>query len=181
MSWEAHRWTAKSPSELLHTFGPHGVNDLVRQSLNAVWRDMPEDVRTFDAAARVAREVFDRNINVWRRIKQPTPEDFFADLQPHQADGYMRQAMVTCWMMMPRAGGRRVADAVAIVTDIFERNMAAWQEDNDAFTKGRAKSRSKSKGKAKAAASSAAKKPAGKPAKAGKAAAPKKSSAARRR
>src|SRR5688500_12213158 len=180
MSWEAHRWTAKTPSELLHTFGPHGVNDLVRQSLNAVWRDMPEDVRTFDAARRVAREVFDRNINVWRRIKQPTPEDFFADLQPHQADQYMRQAMVTCWMMMPRAGGRRVADAVAIVTDIFERNMAAWQEDNDAFTKGRAKS--KSKGKAKPAAKTAAKKSGPKkPGKAGKAAATKKSTAARRR
>ena len=157
MSWEAHRWTAKTLSELLHTFGPHGVNDLVRQSLNAVWRDLPDELRTFDAAMRAAREVFDRNIAVWRRIKQPTPADFFADLQPHQADQYMRQAMVTCWMMMPRTGGRQVPDAIAIVADIFDRNMAGWVEDHDTFTKGRA-AKKKSRAKAPAAKKPAAKK-----------------------
>ena len=36
MSWEAYRWTAKTPSELLHTLGPHGVDHLVRQYLDAV-------------------------------------------------------------------------------------------------------------------------------------------------
>ena len=45
MSWEAYRWTAKTPSELLHTLGPHGVDHLVRQYLDAVWRELPDDQR----------------------------------------------------------------------------------------------------------------------------------------
>ena len=43
MSWEAFRLTSKSPSELLHTLGPHGVDDLMRQALNAAWRDYPTE------------------------------------------------------------------------------------------------------------------------------------------
>ena len=67
MSWEAFRWTAKSPSELYHVLGPHGVDDLVRQMIAAVWRDMPAEERTFEGAVRAARQVYDRNIAVWRR------------------------------------------------------------------------------------------------------------------
>ena len=75
-----------------------------------------------------------RNIAAWRRIKQPTPEAFFADLGHTNADGHFRQAMVLCWMMMPRSGGRKVGDALKIVTQIFERNLAAWAEDETTFT-----------------------------------------------
>jgi hypothetical protein len=148
MSWEAHRWTAKTPSELYHVLGPHGVDDLIRQAIAAAWRDLPGEGRTFDLGVAAARQVFDRNINVWRRIKQPGPEAFFADLQPHAADGFLRQAMVLTWMMMPRTGGREVKDAIRIVSDIFERNMAAWEADNATFTGaiGRKKGQAKRKG-----------------------------------
>jgi hypothetical protein len=150
MSWEAFRWTAKSPSELYHVLGPHGVDDLVRQMIAAVWRDLPAEGRTFEGAVQAARQVFDRNIGVWKRIKKPGPEEFFADLQPHPADGFLRQAMVLTWMMMPRTGGREVKDALRIIADIFERNLAAWDEDNVTFTGGKKKTRKPAKPAAKA-------------------------------
>jgi len=134
MSWEAFRWTAKSPSELYHVLGPHGVDDLVRQMIAAVWRELPAEGRTLDAGVAAARQVYDRNVAVWRRIKQPTPEAFFADLQPHEADGFLRQAMVVTWMMMPRTGGREVLEALRIVGHIFDRNLEAWADDNATFT-----------------------------------------------
>lgn len=134
MSWEAFRWTAKSPSELYHVLGPHGVDDLIRQALAACWRDLPDEQRSFKRAVDVAREVHDRNVAVWRKIKQPTPESFFADLGHTNAEGHFRQAMVLCWMMMPRVGGRKVTDALKIVTAIFERNLDAWAEDERTFT-----------------------------------------------
>ena len=59
MSWEAFRWTAKSPSELYHVLGPHGVDDLVRQMIAAVWRDLPAEGRTFEGAVQASRQVFD--------------------------------------------------------------------------------------------------------------------------
>jgi hypothetical protein len=134
MSWEALRWTAKSPSEIYHILGPHGVDELVRQALASCWRDLPDEQRSFKRAVEVARDVHARNITVWRRIKQPTPEAFFADLGHTNADGHFRQAMVLCWMMMPRTGGRKVTDALKIVTQVFERNLAAWAEDEATFT-----------------------------------------------
>ncbi len=149
MSWEAYRWTAKTPSELFHTLGPHGVDELIRNSLADVWRALPEEGRSVDAAIEAAREVASRNISVWRKIKQPTPAAFFEDLRPTNADGHFRQAMVLCWMMMPRAGGRKVSDALKIVARIFERNLAAWQEDYETFTGLRAKARRKPKPMAK--------------------------------
>ena len=139
MSWEAFRWTAKSPSELYHVLGPHGVDELIRQALASCWRDLPEERRSFKRAVDVAREVHDRNITTWKKIKQPTPEAFFADLGHTNADGHFRQAMVLCWMMMPRAGGRKVTDALKIVTQVFERNLAAWAEDEATFTGKRVK------------------------------------------
>jgi hypothetical protein len=160
MSWEAFRWTAKSPSELYHVLGPHGVDDLVRQMIAAVWRDLPVEGRTFEGAVEASRQVFDRNIAVWRRIKKPGPEEFFADLQPHPADGFMRQAMVLTWMMMPRTGGREVKDALRIVSDIFERNLTAWDEDNATFTGGnKKKSRKPAKPAAKARKAKAMERP----------------------
>jgi hypothetical protein len=158
MSWEAFRWTAKSPSELYHVLGPHGVDDLLRQAVAACWRMLPEENRTFDAARQVARGVFDRNIKVWKSIKKPTPDAFFKDLFPTDADGFVRQAMVLCWMMMPRTGGREVTDALKIVGHIFERNLESWEDDNRTFTKG-AKFSTKSKRPRKAAEAGADGKP----------------------
>src|SRR3954452_14476725 len=134
MSWEAYRWTAKSPSELFHVLGPHGVDHLVRQALDACWRELPDDKRTLADVTASAREVFGRNTRVWNRIKKPEPAAFFEDLQPKPADQFIRQAMVTCWMMMPRTGGRQLSDVTKIVTRIFERNLAAWDEDNATLT-----------------------------------------------
>ena len=134
MSWEAYRWTAKTPSELYHTLGPHGVDELIRNALADVWRELPGETRSVDQAIAAAREVANRNISVWRKIKQPSPAAFFEDLRPTSADGHFRQAMVLCWMMMPRTGGRKVSDALKIVAQIFERNLTAWQEDNETFT-----------------------------------------------
>jgi len=139
MNWEAYRWTAKSPSELYRTLGPHGVDHLVRQMLDSCWRKTPEETRTLQDVKKLAREVLERNIQVWARIKQPSPAAFFEDLLPNEADQYLRQAMVVCWMMMPRTGGRKVADVRSIVTDIFQRNMDAWDADDATFTGKRSK------------------------------------------
>ena len=136
MSWEAHRWTAKSPSELFHVFGPHGVDSLVREALNACWRQLPENGRTFAAVRRAADEVFARNRAAWGSIKKPTPEAFFDHLLPNEADRFLRQAMVLCWMMLPRAGGRDLKDVIKVLSAIYERTMAAWEQDNQTFTKG---------------------------------------------
>jgi hypothetical protein len=134
MSWEAYRWTAKTPSELYQTLGPHGVDHLVRQMLDACWREHPMETRTLAGVRRAAQEVFDRNMAVWGRIKKPSPAAFFEDLLPNAADGFLRQAMVLCWMMLPRAGGRDVKDVRRIVGEIFNRNLAAWSEDEATFT-----------------------------------------------
>src|SRR6185503_19929142 len=129
----------KTPSELYHTLGPHGVDELIRNALADVWRELPDEGRSVDAAIRAAREVAERNIAVWKRIKQPSPAAFFEDLRPSSSDGHFRQAMVLCWMMMPRAGGRKVTDALKIVSQVFERNLANWQDDNETFTGVKAK------------------------------------------
>lgn len=134
MSWEAYRWTAKTPSELYQTLGPHGVDHLVRQMLDACWREHPMEVRTLGGVQKAAQEVFDRNMAVWGRIKKPSPAAFFENLLPHAADGFLRQAMVLCWMMLPRAGGRDVRDVRRIVSEIYQRNLAAWTEDEGTFT-----------------------------------------------
>lgn len=157
MSWEAYRWTAKSPSELYHVLGPHGVDHLVRQALDACWRELPDDRRTLSDVTAAAREVFERNLRVWRRVKKPEPAAFFEDLMPKPADQFLRQAMVTTWMMMPRTGGRQLGDVVRIITAIFERNMSAWDEDNATFT-GKAKKRAAAKGAAKTKSNPAPKK-----------------------
>jgi hypothetical protein len=146
MSWEANRWTAKTPAELYHTLGPHGVDDLIRKSMDVCWRQLPAEGRVLADAQKAAREVFERNMAVWAKVKKPSPEAFFADLPPHEADHLMRQAMVTCWMMMPRAGGRDVAEVRQIVGGIFTRNMNAWEEDEVTFT-GKAKSKAAPKKK----------------------------------
>ena len=158
MSGEAYRWTAKTPSELYHTLGPHGVDHLIRQMLDACWRKLPDDGRSVAVAKRAAQEVYDRNMAVWAKIKQPSPEAFFQDLLPIDTEQYMRQAMVTCWMMMPRAGGRKESDVRRIVGEIFQRNIDAWENDEATFTGKKSKSSgaakkvkpAKAKGKAKA-------------------------------
>lgn len=134
MSWEAYRWTAKTPSELYQTLGPQGVDHLVRQMLDACWREHPAETRTLASVQKAAQEVFDRNMKVWARIKKPSPAAFFEDLLPHAADGFFRQAMVLCWMMLPRAGGRDVGEVRRIVSAIYQRNLDSWAEDEATFT-----------------------------------------------
>jgi hypothetical protein len=79
-------------------------------------------------------EVYERNMRHWSSIKKPTPQAFFENLLPYTADGHVRQALVLTWMMLPRAGGRDFKDVRRIVTDIFQRNLAAWDEDHRTFT-----------------------------------------------
>ena len=134
-SWEAFRLTSKSPSELLHTLGPHGVDELVRQMLAACWRDSESEGRTYKTVQTFAREVFDRNLKVWNAIKKPSPAAFFENLLPHPADGLARQALVLCRMMMPR-GKNSIVEVGKVVAHVFDRNLAAWDEDYDIFTKG---------------------------------------------
>jgi hypothetical protein len=134
MSWEAFRWTAKSPSELYHVLGPHGVDELVRQSLSVCWRESPAEGRSLKGVMAIAQEVFDRNMSAWAKIKQPSPAAFFDNLLPRPADQFMRQAMVLCWMMMPRTGGRDVAEVRRIVGELFRRNLDAWEQDDATFT-----------------------------------------------
>ena len=134
MSWEAFRLTSKSPSELYTVMGPAGVDGLVRQALQECWTSLPETDRTFDAWKRRAEQTFTRNRKVWSGIKKPTPAAFFDDLAPFPSDGHLRQAMVMCWMMMPRAGGRDFKFVVKTMDQIFQRNMEAWALDNRTFT-----------------------------------------------
>ena len=134
MSWEAYRWTAKSPSELYEILGPQGVDKLVRQMLDTCWRESPIEGRSLDSVKKIAQQIFDRNMAVWARIKKPSPEAFFENLLPNPADGFLRQAMVLAWMMMPRAGGRDVGTVRKIVGEIYQRNLANWQEDEATFT-----------------------------------------------
>ncbi len=134
MSWEAFRLTSKSPSEVLHVLGPHGVDDLIRKMMDECWRNSPEEGRTFQSVKKLVQEVYDRNMKVWSAIKKPAPTAFFANLRPSAADGHMRQALVLAWMMMPRAGGRNFSDVKKIVAKIFERNLAAWEQDNRTFS-----------------------------------------------
>jgi hypothetical protein len=150
MSWEAHRLTSKSPAEVYAVLGPHGCDDLIRQAWAGCWREYPEETRTFKAVRQRFFEVFSRNLNIWKRIKKPTPEAFFADFIAHDpVEGHLRQAMVLSWMMMPRAGGRTFSDTVKIIQRLYERNLAAWDEDNATFTAGPGKKRLNAKGSKK--------------------------------
>ena len=133
MSWEAFRLTSKSPSELYAVMGPAGVDGLVRQALQECWSSLPEDMRTYEAWRDRAAKTFARNRKVWSAIKKPTPAAFFDNLAPYPSDGHLRQAMVMCWMMLPRAGGRHFKDVVKAMDRIFERNMDAWAADNRTF------------------------------------------------
>ena len=134
MTWEAFRLTSKSPSEVLHVLGPHGVDDLIRKAMDAVWREYPEDARTYDAVKQRVQEVFNRNLRHWSSIKKPAPAAFFENLLPYAADGHVRQALVLTWMMLPRAGRRDFSDVKKIVSQIIQRNLAAWDDDHQTFT-----------------------------------------------
>jgi hypothetical protein len=114
--------------------GPAGVDGLVRQALQECWSSLPEDMRTYNAWRDRAEKTFTRNRKVWSAIKKPTPAAFFDNLAPYPSDGHLRQAMVMCWMMLPRAGGRHFKDVVKAMDAIFRRNMDAWATDNRTFT-----------------------------------------------
>jgi hypothetical protein len=128
------RLTSKSPSELLTVLGPHGVDELIRAMMSDGWREHPAKTRTLGAVKKDVQEVFERNMKVWGAIKKPTPENFFANLLPHAADGHMRQALVLTWMMLPRTGGRDFADVKKIITQIYQRNLDAWDQDEATFS-----------------------------------------------
>lgn len=134
MSWEAFRLTSKSPSELMEVMSPNGVDHLIREMLMACWRFLPPENRNMASWRKHADDVFNRNMRTWRAIKKPTPQAFFENLLPHPEDGFMRQALVLSWMMLPRAGGRVFADVTRIVTSIYQRNLDAWESDNRTFT-----------------------------------------------
>jgi hypothetical protein len=135
MSWEALRLTSRSPSECLTVLGPHGVDELIRDARADCWREYPPDDRTVANVKRVFTEVFDRNLRHWRSIKKPTPAAFFENLLPHPADGHIRQALVLCYMMLPR-GKKSVSIVADVVTQIFQRSLDAWDADYATFTKG---------------------------------------------
>src|SRR4051812_38579730 len=120
MSWEAQRLTSKSPSEVYAVLGPHGCDDLIRPAWAACWREYPAETRTFKAVRQRFFEVYTRNLNIWRRIKKPTPEASFADFNPtDNVEGHLRQAFVLSWMMMPRAGGRDFKDTIKIIQRLY--------------------------------------------------------------
>jgi hypothetical protein len=137
--------------------------------MDAVWREYPEESRSYDAVKKRMLEVYNRNMRHWSSIRKPTPAAFFENLLPYTADGHVRQALVLAWMMMPRAGGRDFKDVKKIVAAIFERNLAAWDADHRTFTAPAAKrktstSSSKSQTKKKAGKGKKAKETRKKPA-----------------
>jgi hypothetical protein len=162
LTWEAFRLTSKSPTEVLHVLGPHGVDDLIRKAMDACWREYPEETRTYENVKRRMLEVYNRNMKHWSAIKKPTPAAFFERLLPFTADGHVRQALVLAWMMMPRAGGRDFKDVKKIVAAIFERNLVAWDEDNRTFTATKPKTKATKPVRKATKKSAAKKKPKGK-------------------
>lgn len=139
LTWEAFRLTSKSPSEVLHVLGPHGVDDLIRKAMDALWREYPESSRSYDTVKKRFVEVCRRNLEHWATIRKPSPQAFFADLLPYTADGHVRQALVLAWMMLPRAGGRDFQRVGRIVEQIVQRNLSAWEQDHRTFTAPRSK------------------------------------------
>jgi hypothetical protein len=142
-TWEAFRLTSKSPGELLATLGPHGVDHLIRQAMDALWREYPVETRSYANVRKRAEEVYARNMKVWNAIRKPAPAAFFEHLLPYTADGLIRQALVLTWMMMPREGGRDFSHTKKIFAHIFERNMAAWEDDHRIFSASSKKMRKK--------------------------------------
>ncbi len=146
MSSEALRLTSRSPAELHSVLGPHGVDELLRDARDACWRGCPAEQRTLSHVRTIVTEVFDRNMAVWSRIKKASPAAFFENLLPNAADGHMRQALVLCWMMLPR--GKRSLKAVGdVVGSIFQRMMDAWEDDERTFTRGPVRKLAKVPGK----------------------------------
>lgn len=158
LTWEAFRLTSKSPTEVLHVLGPHGVDDLIRKAMDAIWREYPEQERSYDAARRRMVEVYQRNMKHWATIRKPAPEAFFSNLLPYTADGHMRQALVLAWMMLPRAGGRDFKRVQGIVDEIVQRNLAAWDQDHRTFTAARSAAKRPAHRRAAASKSARAKK-----------------------
>jgi hypothetical protein len=148
MSWEAFRLTSKSPSELMEVMSPSGVDHLIREMLMACWRFLPPENRNMANWRKHADDVFNRNMRTWRAIKKPTPQAFFENLLPHPEDGFMRQALVLSWMMLPRAGGRVFADVSKVVSAIYQRNLESWESDNRTFTGTKVNAKSKKTTKA---------------------------------
>jgi hypothetical protein len=146
MSWEAFRLTSKSPSELMEVMSPNGVDHLLREMLMACWRFLPAEQRNMANWRKHAEDVFNRNMRTWRAIKKPTPQAFFENLLPHPEDGFMRQALVLTWMMLPRSGGRDFADVAKVVTAIYQRNLDAWESDHRTFTGTKHKAKKSTKG-----------------------------------
>jgi hypothetical protein len=134
MSWEAFRLTSKSPSELYAIMSPSGVDHLVREMLMDCWRRLPEEQKDIASWRKEIGQVWDRNLRVWSAIRKPSPEAFFQDLLPVESDGHLRQALVLCWMMLPRAGGRKFSDVKKIVAAVYERDVKAWEDDHRTFT-----------------------------------------------
>jgi hypothetical protein len=134
MSWEAFRLSSRTPAEVLHVLGPHGVDELIRKMMDACWREYPEAERSFEAVRQRVIDVYERNMRHWSTIRKPAPAAYFDNLLPYAADGHMRQALVLTWMMMPRAGGRNFSDVKKIVARIFQRNLDAWDQDYLTFT-----------------------------------------------
>lgn len=151
MSFEALRLTSHAPSEIYRIMGPNAVDSLVRQALTACWNVIPLDERSLRGWENLVRDLFARNMGAWAKIKQPSPANFFLDMRPDPADGFMRQAMVLCFMMLPR-GKRSLAAVRQAMGDIFERNMTAWTDDEHTFTKGGRRKKAAPVKKAKPAA-----------------------------
>jgi hypothetical protein len=68
--------------------------------------------------------------------------------------------MVLTWMMMPRTGGRDFNDTRKIIQQIFDRNLAAWDEDHRTFTDSKKKIVKRKAPRKKLAKKAAAKRPA---------------------
>ncbi len=133
--WEAFRLTSKSPSELYDVLGPSGVDGLIRHVLVDCWNTLPSGERNLKAWRKRVDEIWSRNMAVWTRIKKPSPAAFFEDMRPDAADGHLRQALIMTWMMLPR-GKRDMKDVRAVITHIFERQRATWEEDEQTLKKG---------------------------------------------
>lgn len=127
----------------MEIMSPNGVDHLIREMLMACWRYLPPEQRHLPTWRKHADDVFHRNMRVWRGIKKPKPQAFFENLLPHPEDGFMRQALVLGWMMLPRAGGRVFADVAKVVSAIYQRNLEAWESDNRTFTGVKAKKSTK--------------------------------------
>jgi hypothetical protein len=135
---------------------PGAIAHQLQGELVACWRCLPEDGRNGEAAIDAAREVFERSVQWWRRLRDHSTEaiamalhegletpdvdeidveqtaEAYERLQRYNRDSSVRQAIFTCWCLLPDVT-RSPGNVEQIMEEIFERTVGNFREDAGRF------------------------------------------------